>query len=106
MLKFPEQYRIDGEAGFCGAFLVKFQGRALRVIASNEMDWDHVSVSKPKNCPSWEEMNFIKDLFFEPSDCVIQYHPPKSDYVNWHPYSLHLWRPHNEVIPMPPWIMV
>lgn len=48
----------------------------------------------------------VKDLFFEPEDCVIQYHPPKSEYVNHHPGCLHLWMPLNEKIPLPPKIFV
>lgn len=54
--------------------------------------WEHVSVSRPDRCPTWEEMCFIKALFWDDEDCVIQFHPPKSDYVNNHPYCLHLWR--------------
>ena len=39
-------------------------------------------------------------------ETVVQYHPPKSDYVNNHPYCLHLWRPHSQEIPRPPKIFV
>jgi hypothetical protein len=35
----------------------------------------------------------IKDLFFEPEDCVVQFHPAKSQYRNFHPGCLHLWKP-------------
>lgn len=31
-----------------------------------------------------------------------QLHPAKSEYVNIHPYCLHLWRPLEREIPMPP----
>lgn len=51
-------------------------------------------------------MCFIKDLFFGPNECVMQLHPPKSEYINNHPYCLHLWRPQNIEIPRPPQIMV
>lgn len=63
--------------------------------------WDHVSVSLPNRCPNWKEMCFIKDLFFYLDETVIQYHPPKSEHINNHPYCLHLWRPHEYVIPLP-----
>ena len=73
-----------------------------RVIASWGAGWDHVSVSLVDRCPTWEEMCWIKDLFFEPEECVMQLHPPKSRYVNCHPYCLHLWKPHRHTIPLPP----
>lgn len=66
--------------------------------------WDHVSVSVrgEKRCPTWDEMKWIKSLFFDDEELVIQFHPPASNYVNDHDYVLHLWRPTASVIPMPP----
>jgi len=66
------------------------------------IDWEHVSVSTLKRCPNWQEMCFIKDLFFDPEETVMQLHPPKSRYVNIHPNCLHLWRPLKAEIPLPP----
>lgn len=68
--------------------------------------WEHVSVSLPDRCPTWEEMAYVKSLFWDEEDCVVQYHPPRSEYVNQHPYCLHLWRPVGQVIPLPPSILV
>jgi hypothetical protein len=52
-------------------------------------------------------MCFIKDTFWDGEDCVMQLHPPRSEYVNNHPYCLHLWRPTDgRVIPQPPSIFV
>lgn len=70
--------------------------------------WEHASVSPTKGdrIPTWEEMSFIKSLLWEEEETVIQYHPAKSRYVNNHPYVLHLWRPINEVLPLPPVYMV
>jgi hypothetical protein len=62
--------------------------------------WDHVSVSLADRCPTWEEMCFIKELFFERHEPAMQLHPVK-DYVNNHPYCLHLWRPRDAEIPLP-----
>lgn len=107
MIKFPDKYCVlGGESEHGGAFLVPFENRELHVIASRGGDWDHVSVSLNTRCPNWREMCFIKELFFDDEDCVIQYHPPKSKYVNYHPYCLHLWRPHQIEIPLPPQIFV
>lgn len=60
--------------------------------AKNGTGWEHVSVSYPHRTPTWEEMNFIKDLFWGEDETVVQLHPPKSEYVNNHPYCLHLWK--------------
>ena len=104
-------YGCEGE-GNNGAFVVPAMaaplGCALFIIASDGMGWDHVSVSVdgPKRCPTWTEMCFIKDLFFGPDETVIQYHPAKEYYVNYHKYTLHIWRPQREAIPLPLDIMV
>ena len=57
------------------------------------MAWDHVSVSLKTRTPTWEEMCHIKSLFFADEEVVMQLHPAKSAYVNYHPFCLHLWRP-------------
>lgn len=83
----------------------------LKIIASDGLDgeyeaWEHVSVSLPNRCPTWTEMSLVKSLFWDDTDCVIQFHPPRSEYVNNHDYCLHLWRPIVQQIPLPPSILV
>lgn len=88
-------------------------GARLRIIASGadhddklSAGWEHVSVSIERRVPNWIEMCFVKDLFWEPEECVVQFHPPRSEYVNNHPNCLHLWR-HREIeFPLPPSILV
>lgn len=91
-----------------GLYKVKIGGRVFIVIASNGGGWDHVSVHlKNKNrVPTWEEMCRLKDIFFEEDETVVQFHPPKSQYVNIHEYVLHLWRPQDGSIKTPPKIFV
>lgn len=102
-------YGRDGDSS-CGCFKVHVGGRSFKVIASIGGGWEHVSVSpwseKRKTCPTWDEMCAIKDMFFESEERVVQYHPPKSEYVNQHPYCLHLWRPTVDSMPFPPAIFV
>jgi hypothetical protein len=108
----PEDYRItaggmasDASYGNNGAFAVPGpRGFKLNVIAGDGLGWEHVSVSvkDAARCPTWDEMCAIKELFWDGEDCVVQYHPPKSDYVNNHPYVLHLWRPVGVEMPRPP----
>ena len=64
----------------------------LRVLISDGLEWDHVSVSLPGRCPWWDEMCYIKDLFFTHDEVVVQFHPREADYVNCHEFCLHLWR--------------
>jgi hypothetical protein len=76
------------------------------VIASNGFDWEHVSVSLPHRCPTWNEMCYIKSLFWEESDVAVQYHPAKKNYVNMVENCLHLWRHRIISFPEPPWQLV
>lgn len=89
---------------FLGAYILPLNGSNLDfgvLVSVHDGEWEHVSVSTEYRCPRWDEMNQIKDLFFEPHEAVMQLHPPKADYVNNHPYCLHLWRPVKVPIPMP-----
>lgn len=83
----------QGADGFA-AYLVypTVKPGAIAIIASWGGGWEHVSVSLSRRCPTWEEMCIIKDIFWDDEECVVQYHPPKSEYVNVHPYCLHLWK--------------
>lgn len=102
----------DDSYGFNGCFRLSMPGeaRAIYLIASDGEGWQHVSVSFGKRnhkTPSWEVMCWVKDLFWEPEDCVVQFHPPQSEYVNVHPGCLHLWRCiDGRDQPTPPSIMV
>ena len=89
-----------------GAWRLPHKGVDLAVIASWGGGWDHVSVSLQNRCPVWDEMNHIKDVFFDEHECVMQLHPPKNEWINNHPNCLHLWRPHGTFIPTPPQDMV
>lgn len=75
--------------------LLNCGGLQLKVIATVDDGWEHVSVTVHgrKRCPTWEEMSFIKDFFWHDTEWVMQFHPPQQEKVNDHPYCLHLWRP-------------
>lgn len=57
-------------------------------------------------CPTWEEMCYVKDVFWRPDEMVLQYHPPIQNYVNQNNYVLHLWKPIGVEIPLPPDVLV
>lgn len=96
----------EGEDGFGGQFYDKKSRTHLNFIMSWGAGFEHCSVSLPTRCPSWEQMCTIKEAFWKDDECCMQLHPPKSNYVNNHPYCLHIWRPINVEIPQPPSVMV
>lgn len=110
-------YTFVGE--WNGRFVIRCPvlGSYLVVMTSNGADWreylpgepwEHVSVSvnHEQRCPTWEEMCWVKDQVWDAEECVVQFHPPKSEYVNQHPYVLHLWRCPTQETPRPPSICV
>ena len=110
--KVPNKFRVrtgamasSEENGNNGMFVVTLRNnQKVNVIASDGLGWEHVSVSRSDRTPTWDEMCQVKALFWEESDCVVQYHPAKKDYINIHNNCLHLWR--TEGIPTPPTFMV
>lgn len=117
-----EQYRVQlvgyetSRGDNHGLFVIPCRGMKLRVMASagesgrlaygTEYAWDHVSVSLPNRCPNWLEMSYVKSLFWSDEETVMELHVPATDHLNLAPTCLHLWRPLNVKIPLPPNDMV
>lgn len=82
----------------------------LSVVISNGCGWDHASVTVDHRfghrCPTWGEMDLVRDLVWRADECVMQLHVPRAEHINHHPYCLHLWKPQDEEIPRPPGWMV
>ena len=117
MFRVPNKYRVTtgkmgstDAIGNAGAFIIPIPHSNISycVIASDGGGWDHVSVHIDglARAPLWSEMCTIKALFWDAEDCVMQLHPPESEYINCHPYTLHLWRPQGKIIPRPPVVFV
>lgn len=102
------EFASDETAGWNGHFLVPLDGELWFVIISDKIGWKHLSVSnaQKKIMPSWMVMCRLKDAFYGDDECCVQYHPAKDDYVNSHPYCLHLWMPLDERLPQPSIIYV
>jgi hypothetical protein len=58
---------------------------------SNGHRWLHVSLSMGKRLPTWSELKEVKNLFIG-DVLAVQVLPPKAQYVDCHPHTLHLWR--------------
>jgi len=99
-------------AGANGAFFIPCDGVELKVIVSDGADWkecglpgcpwEHVSVSARGRCPTWEEMDHVKRIFWRSDETVIQYHVPRSEHISLDDHCLHLWKPVGVEIPKPP----
>jgi len=118
----PERWRLTDHPvlrststdGCNGAFLVPSPepGWTLVLICSDGaaapdlVPWEHVSVHAARRrqarTPTWKEMVYVKNLCWDEEDVVMQLHPKKSEYINTHPHTLHLWRPTRDTIPTPP----
>jgi hypothetical protein len=117
MFKAPEQFRhkkgdfkttqADGNNGVFIIHSLKLKNQ-LTVICSDGMGWEHVSISLNTRSPTWEEMTFVKNKFWDKEDLVVQFHPVESDYINNHEFCLHLWRRTgtNDFCETPPSILV
>lgn len=108
ILQLPRlQVELTGHDGGAGMiYLNGIRQKPASIVWSFGGGWDHVSIAFPNRCPTWEEMCKVKDLFFYDDETVIQFHPKKSEYVNKHPYCLHLWRKQGEDAELPPQIFV
>src|ERR1700748_2266234 len=112
-----EYYRTRGSAdmGNNGFFVFphyRIGGYEIRCQISDGMGWEHVSITIGKvneqatRNPTWDEMCWVKNQFWNEEECVVQYHPPKSEYVSCHPFCLHLWKPLGIDLPLPDSLMV
>ena len=93
-------------SGLNGRFLVQGPcGCELQLISYDgiKSGWEQVSVDTDRRrSPNWLEMCFAKDLFWDEEECVVQFHPPLSQYVKFSRYCLHLWKPTHVAFPAPP----
>jgi len=98
-MKDVEKYRANREVPYGKAYIVKHPrtGAKLVCIASNDKGWNHISVSLANRTPTWDEMAYIKKVFFDDEDLCVQIHPKKSQYVNYHEHCLHIWQPPKEI---------
>ncbi len=99
--KFGKPRRGDG-----GCFQIPVQNQKgkkvnLFVMAHVGKGWDHVSVTHPRRRPNWQEMEFVKRMFFEDDEIAFQFHLPIGTKITSHDYCLHLWRPQLDKMPLP-----
>lgn len=60
--------------------------------AVDESEWYHVSYSRQDRIPTHEDTLLVRRTMFKPDALAIAVYPPVDEYVNAHPYTLHLWQ--------------
>lgn len=75
----------------------KDQRRNLAVIFSAAVErdgrvWLHLSLSHRGRMPHWSEIVEAKEAFLGAEARALQVFPARSEWVNIHPFCLHLWR--------------
>jgi hypothetical protein len=74
------------------------------ISAAVEQDhkrWLHVSCSRPKRLPNWDDLKLVKRLFVGRDREAIQILPAEARYVNQHPYVLHMFACLDSDSPLP-----
>lgn len=79
-----------------GDYCYEHISKPLKVICSATVEadgrrWMHVSCSRAGHVPFWSDMGLVKDTFIGKRRRAIQIFPTEAEYVNLHPYVLHLW---------------
>ena len=84
----PEYLDLQGQRAFSHR-----DGRRVVVTVGRQdgRRWLHVSMSRAKYIPSYEDLADVKRTFVTESFQAVQVFPRKERHVNIHPYCLHLW---------------
>lgn len=92
----------------CGRFFMQspIDRAPMCIIASSGSGWDHVSVSRRNRIPNWLEMEYVKRKFFKSEEVAFEFHVAEKDHISAFVHCLHLWRPTDAEIPLPPKWMV
>lgn len=99
-LSMPAGYpELEGQRAF-----QHINGRRVIVSVGNHDArwWLHVSVSRAKYIPSYEDLADVKTVFVGDALQAVQIFPRRERHVNIHPFCLHVWAcldPHGDGLP-------
>lgn len=79
---------VDGASFRCSDGLAVILSLAVEL---DEKLWLHVSCSRARQLPTYDDMRRVKDLFVGRDRTALQVLPPAAKHINIHPYCLHLW---------------
>lgn len=68
----------------------------LKVLLSGSKEddgllWMHLSASRERLVPNWEQLVTVKELFLGAEAMAVQVFPRRANYINIHRFCLHLW---------------
>lgn len=93
--KLPGGWKLLNVSADGGAW-IRHDGLKVIATAATEEDfvvWIHVSCSRKSRLPSWVDLTAVKHLFIGDDRRAIQVLPEKANWINIHPYCLHLFAP-------------
>jgi len=99
----PRNWSVD----YCGFDAARYRSRSGLVcilscsIERDQKAWVHLSVSRKNFLPSWEDLVLVKEIFLGQDSAAIQVLPPKKEWVNIHPFCLHLYQCLEDENPIP-----
>lgn len=64
----------------------------LHIIHGIEDGKRHVSISHASRYPTWDEIKDVREQLCGEQETMAMILPPKSEYVNVHPFCFHLWQ--------------
>jgi len=122
--QYPIEFRVEGHPDKAdGRYIIPhptIKDYVFHVMFSTGEGWEHLSVTLRKiivkskgvtklverTC-TWAEMCMLKDAFWAPDECTVQFHPPKVNNISNHDFCLHIWKATDaEFGPVPPTILV
>lgn len=93
-LKLPGRWQME-PFGPDGRRYVHAASPFTSVIATRAehdgQEWLHASIAHPDRMPTWEELKAVKVALIGAARFAYLVFPPAWQYVNQHPYALHLW---------------
>jgi hypothetical protein len=69
-----------------------FNHNGVSCILSKDGGKWHLSMSCPDRLPTYEEMKEIRYKYLPTVAYMAQIFPPLEEFVNVHPFTLHLWQ--------------
>lgn len=72
-------------------YVAKVSDGHLHAIVSKDGDKWHLSISHNDRLPSWDELADARYRFVPDRALMAQLLPPRAEWVNLHPRTLHLW---------------
>ena len=82
---------IASPIGFCKAYRASVGDGELAVIVGQEPEKWHLSISHTNRLPVWSEIKEARYEFVPDKVTMAMILPPKAEYVNLHPTTMHLY---------------